>query len=835
MAFISLGFFCFILPRKGYPVPAAPIIHTLSQPDGMTFKARQWGDENIHGWETEEGYSILFDEGLGSWTYAVHAPDGSLTSSGILVGKDKPPATLKKLRPEGEALCYVPFKSHSKELKTFQPPLEEGMSFTDTPESVVPPIGTANVPVILINFNNTATTYTAQSFNTLLFGTGNYSMKDYYQEVSYGAFSVSPGPDGVVGWYTASNTHDYYGRDYGGISGSDDWPGDLVYEAVAAADAAGFNFAPYDEDGDCYVDVVMIVHQGTGQEASGISTDIWSHRWSLAGAYYWGYSHYGIYTTDDPCPKGGYIKVNDYTIQPEIYRGQISTVGVFAHEYGHSLGLPDLYDTDFSSEGIGNWSLMAGGSWNYLSRFGDRPAHLDPWSKYKLGWVRPTEVVGTLPNEPVDQAATNADVYKLLSGTPYSGEYFLVENRQRTGFDAGLPGAGLLIWHIDALQTTNDNECYPTGPSCAIQHYKVALVQADNRWDLEKNSNQGDAGDPYPGSTSNTSFTRTSSPNSNLYNGAVSNVTITNISTSSPRMTATLSTDTAYTLTVTKIREGNAYGTITAIGCQLTWSGNTGTCTASYGTQITLSAEADQGSTWVGWSGGTGSAASCTGTDPCAFTFTEDSGVTATFDLATAMKLLTPNGGEVIPSGSTYTIRWEAPSSMTKFGLWYSLNGGRTWKTILPKGQFLSGTSYDWTVPMPSKNTSKCLVKVVGLNDAGKKLGEDRSDGVFTIEVVRLTSPNGGETLSSNVPYDIAWVTNATVRPVANVVLSYTLDGKKWKRITTITGSNPGSYTWMPPVVSAPLTKCMGKLILKDSGGKSVGKDVSDGYFTITP
>jgi len=507
VSYIVLTLICFIFNSELHAVPAAPFIHTLSQPDGTTFKARQWGDENIHGWETEEGYTIVFDENLNSWTYAVHAPDGSLVSSGLIVGKDVVPSTFKKrLRPKGEALSRIIFKRHSKELKAEGAlPTKEGDS--QMPELVVRPTGTANILVILINFNDTSTTYTSGDFNTLLFGTGNYSMKDYYQEVSYGVFSVSAGPGGVVGWYTASNTHDYYGQNQ---NGDDKWPGDLVYEAVAAADAAGFNFAPYDQDGDCYVDVVSIIHQGTCEEADGTSTDIWSHRWSLNGAYYWGHSHYGEYTTNDPCPGGGYIKIDDYVIQPEILLGQIQTIGVFAHEYGHVLGLPDLYDTDYSSEGIGDWSLMAGGDWNYITRLGDRPAHMDAWSKYKLGWVTPTVVVGTLTNEPIQQAATNADVYRLLSGTPDTGEYFLVENRQKTGFDAGLPGAGLLIWHIDADVSDNNNECYPGGPSCANSHYKVALVQADNLYDLEKDvnngGNRGDTGDPYPGSTNNRTF-----------------------------------------------------------------------------------------------------------------------------------------------------------------------------------------------------------------------------------------------------------------------------------------------------------------------------------------
>jgi len=547
IAVLVICFVGFILQCESYAVPAAPITQTWSQSDGVNFKARQWGDENLHGWETEDGYSITYDENLNRWTYAVHSEDGGLISSSRIVGKDSPPDVSRHIRPKGEQLL----KGLSKEPASGD--LQQALHVDSSkPQRVVPSTGTGNIPVILINFKDRTTTYTTSNFNNLFFGTGNYSMKDYYQEVSYGAFSVSAGPSGVAGWYTASNTHDYYGSN--DTYGYDRWPGTLVREAVTAADAAGFNFASYDQDGDCYVDTVAIIHQGNGEEASGVSTDIWSSKWDLNSAYYYGYSNGGEYTTNDACSSGGYIKVNDFIVMPETLLGGLTTIGAITHEYGHALGLPDLYDTDYSSEGIGNWSLMAGGSWNYVTIAGDRPAHLDAWCKYYLGWVTPTQVSATLTAEPITSAATTADVYQLRNGSPSTGgEYFLVENRQKTGFDAGLPGAGLLVWHIDESVSTNDNECYPGGPSCTTNHYHVALVQADNLYELEKSINGGDTGDPYPGSTNNTSFTDSSSPNSKLYNGTSSKVSITNISTSGSTMTATLSTQ--GTVSVTAITQ----------------------------------------------------------------------------------------------------------------------------------------------------------------------------------------------------------------------------------------------------------------------------------------
>jgi hypothetical protein len=192
--------------------------------------------------------------------------------------------------------------------------------------------------------------------------------------------------------------------------------------------------------------------------------------------------------------------------------------------------------------------------------------------------------------------------------------------------------------------------------------------------------------------------------------------------------------------------------------------------------------------------------------------------------------ILSPNGGEAIPSGSIYTIRWNASSGAVKFTLRYSLNNGSTWKLIASNR---TGTSYDWNVPILSNNKKNCLVKVIGFNSSGTKVGEDISDSTFTIEVVKVISPDGGETLTSGTIHTITWQTNGTIRPVANAKLFRTINGgATWTLIKTLTG-NPGSYNWTVPNVSS--SSCKVKVVLKDAGGVTVGSDVSDGYFTIQP
>jgi len=200
---------------------------------------------------------------------------------------------------------------------------------------------------------------------------------------------------------------------------------------------------------------------------------------------------------------------------------------------------------------------------------------------------------------------------------------------------------------------------------------------------------------------------------------------------------------------------------------------------------------------------------------------------------ALAVTVLVPNGGEIIPSGLPYTIHWEAPPDAVSFKLKYSMDNGRTWKPI---ASGIPDTFYDWTVPTPVKNKTKCLVKVIGYDDSDKKVGADRSDSTFTIEVLKLTYPNGGELLTSGDQQTITWTTNGTKNPVEEVVLKYTKNGgRTWKKIAAIEGDNPGTHAWTVPDVSKTKSKCKVKVVLKDAKGNTVGSDTSDGYFTMEP
>ena len=199
------------------------------------------------------------------------------------------------------------------------------------------------------------------------------------------------------------------------------------------------------------------------------------------------------------------------------------------HELGHLLfGFPDLYDTDYSSEGIGNWCLMSGGSW---LGGGEIPAHPSAWCKVQQGWAAVEEVL-TKDALAIEDVKSSHKVFRLWKNGSAGQEYYLVENRQKILYDRDLPGEGLLVWHIDDAIAGNTNEAHP----------KVALVQADGRRDLEKGNNRGDAGDPYPGTADNTAFDGRSDPAATSYGGMDTCVSVESISASAAVMTADVTT-----------------------------------------------------------------------------------------------------------------------------------------------------------------------------------------------------------------------------------------------------------------------------------------------------
>ena len=396
------------------------------------------------------------------------------------------------------------------------------------------------------------------------------TMQNVYKESSNGKVNLVRKENTDFAWVELPRGASYYldqegtyaenGKYLLGNANGDAHTGEFVRDLLKAADDQ-IDFSQYAVEGE--VPNIFVVHEGTGAEFSRDPAQFWSHKWSLLSALYYG----KYYETGQPAdvhagmPQSEWIDqtienemtydgvlVNNYNIQPGIggnvagydaatdsYDESLATgpfpaqPGVYAHEFGHALGLPDFYDTVYSSEGVGNYSMMAGGSWmrypDAAAYSGNSPTGFDPFSKIFLGWadpisVTPEQEVQTITLPPVNEASADNGIVKMDVPGSNGTEYFLFENVQQKGFNQGLirqgeDAHGLLAWHVDEniinlYQTAGFrpnnvenwmnkrfqyNQFQTANDGTKVTHYGLSVLQADGQYDLEKNVNRGDAAD----------------------------------------------------------------------------------------------------------------------------------------------------------------------------------------------------------------------------------------------------------------------------------------------------------------------------------------------------
>ena len=353
------------------------------------------------------------------------------------------------------------------------------------------------------------------------------SVKDYFKAQSNGTFVLD---FDVVGPVKLSQNYSYYGQNDGG--GDDLRPGAMVVEALDSVKNQ-VNFADYDWDGDGEVEQVYVLYSGKGEADGGDDDTIWPHEWSLSGNDYGDvYTHNGI-------------TIDTYACGSELSGdGVLGGIGTFCHEFSHCLGFPDMYDTKYSGFfGMGHFDLMSGGSYN---GDGFQPAEYTAYERMIAGWTIPTELVNDTVITSMEAVNKQGETF-IIYNKAYPDEYYLIENRQKTGFDEALPSSGLMITHVDydewawffnIVNSNCDYTRYSTiYPEYAdyYDHYKndherCTIFHADN-------STSDEPRDLYP-YAGNDSLSNKSRPAATLYNSNTDgkkfmNIRITNITKNS--------------------------------------------------------------------------------------------------------------------------------------------------------------------------------------------------------------------------------------------------------------------------------------------------------------
>ncbi len=352
------------------------------------------------------------------------------------------------------------------------------------------------------------------------------SVKDYFLDQSKGLFELD---FDVVGPVTVSHDYAYYGQP--GTKDVDAHPWEMVVEACQQVAGQGVNFAQYDWNGDGFCEQVFVLYAGQGQSDSYDANTIWPHEYELHQVTDdYGKPLYGYDTFIGGC------KIDTYACSNELTSSDgPSGIGTFCHEFSHCMGLPDLYDVDYNGYyGMGLWDLMANGVYNGSAFV---PAAYTSYERMVCGWLDPIELRDDCEVTGMKALTDGGNAY-IIYNEAHPDEYYLLENRQLTGWDAALPATGMLVLHVDydervwrenVVNSVCDYRKTPGMENVWNTHQRLTIVPADNENDKRYWNSRAGAytqttitGDPYPCATNgNDSLTSNSLPAATVFNGNV--------------------------------------------------------------------------------------------------------------------------------------------------------------------------------------------------------------------------------------------------------------------------------------------------------------------------
>jgi M6 family metalloprotease-like protein len=422
-----------------FAVPAYPNPIGYQLPDGSEITIQLRGDEWVSWAESSDGFTVLRNS-EGFWEYAVRDEIGDLKLSGVRaynqaertvdvqIFLNRQPKHLRYSRSQIET--QLKLRSMSNDIiRSLEGKVNVERKATPKTIEVI------KIPVILVGFQDRPFTKTKAEVETLI-NQPNYtadgltgSLRDYFYDISHGQLNLQVE---IFGPYTLPNPVSFYDNECaGGDSRS------MIVTAIDFAFNAGADFSAFHQTpGTNWLTTVHIIFAGYCQASGGSRCEaLWSHAGTIR-----------------PSVNRGGVVISDYSISPEL-RGNsgnnLAHIGTMAHELGHSLlGLPDLYDTDAAGSGghalaLGTWCLMASGVHNDNGR---TPATISAWGRVAAGWVSQLTLTSaasiTIPNPTLTDA-----IFRINTQT--QNEYFLIENREKTRWDAFVPSSGMLIYHID--------------------------------------------------------------------------------------------------------------------------------------------------------------------------------------------------------------------------------------------------------------------------------------------------------------------------------------------------------------------------------------------------
>jgi len=494
-----------------FAVSAYPHKIKYPQPDGKTvLTLTMKGDEKVNWAETEDGYTLVYNRN-GYFVYA------TLDQTGDMV----PSAFVATEIAERNSQVRAFLENTPKRLRYSRSQIDYMLSLWEIRDSKAKSLdksnttGTVRILVIMMQYPNRQFVKTRQQIDNM-FNQVNYSAEnaigsvhDYYNEVSYGKLNLVAD---VVGPYTCDHNSRYYGRSGQGTASQGS---EFATEALRKAVSGGADFRRYDSDNNGEVDCVHIIFAGYGRESGGGDSVIWSHKWSAS---------------ERVVNNNKYAQT--YSCSPELqgHSGSvISHIGVACHEIGHVLGAPDFYDVDYESNGeypgMGSWDIMASGSWGGTpGQSGNSPAHHNLYTKaYIYRWVNVTTLSGydTVTLRPM--SCDSNSFYRI--NTPTNGEYYLIDNRQKLGFDTSCPGHGLMIYHVhSAIASSYNAGVNYTHPQ---KLYPVcATAPSDIPFDSASYGNINSTECPFPGSGNRTAFTDFTTPKALSWAGQGCNMPI---------------------------------------------------------------------------------------------------------------------------------------------------------------------------------------------------------------------------------------------------------------------------------------------------------------------